>query len=184
MFVANLDGKFKIRNDKYKVVVWLSSNDSMKDESLQELTSYVTNGGTVIVPVGSLHAAAAASFSGISVNGNVRVGRAFRFVGDVSHTTEIFDFVDLDNVNDNEVVVHSIPEQSPVVVRRQVGKGYVYTCLVPWSENGSGDLSILSKELLERVIKQHQPVQIGTGINAGLFWTSSTMDTSSKKKVY
>ena len=93
--MANLDGKFKIRNDKYKVVIWLSSNDSMTDEVLHELRSYVTNGGTVIIPVGSLNAAAAASFSGISVNGNVRVGRAFRFVGDVSHTTEIFDFVDL-----------------------------------------------------------------------------------------
>ena len=77
VFVANMNGTFKIRNDKYKVVVWLSSNDSMKDEVLQELKSYVTNGGTVIVPVGSLNAAAAASFSGISVNGNVRgVGRA------------------------------------------------------------------------------------------------------------
>ena len=181
VFVANLDGKFKIRNDKYKVVIWLSSNDSMTDEVLHELRSYVTNGGTVIVPVGSLNAAAAASFSGISVNGNVRVGRAFRFVGDVSYTTEILDFVELDNYNDNEVVVHSIPEQSPVVVRRQVGKGYIYTCLVPWFENGSGDLSILSKELLERVMKQHQPVRIGTGINAGLFWTSSAMDTPNKK---
>ena len=100
----------------------------MTDEVLHELRSYVTNGGTVIIPVGSLNAAAAASFSGISVNGNVRVGRAFRFVGDVSYTTEILDFVELDNYNDNEVVVQSIPEQSPVVVRRQVGKGYIYTC--------------------------------------------------------
>ena len=181
VFVAKMGGKLKIPNDKYKIVIWLSSNDSMDDGVLNELTSYVTNGGTLIIPVGSLNAASAASFSGISVNGNVRVGRAFQFIGDSSHTTEVFDFVDLDDVNENEVVVHSIPEQSPVVVRRQVGKGHIYTCLVPWFENGSGDLSILSKELLDRLMKQHQPVQISTGINAGLFWTSSVMDTSSKK---
>ena len=50
-------------------------------------------------------------------------------------------------------------------------------CLIPAFENGSGDLSILSKELLERGYTTAPAARIGTGINAGLFWTPSTMDT-------
>lgn len=58
------------------------------------------------------------------------------------------------------VVARSVPEGHPLVVRRAVGRGVVFTCLVPWFEGGSSGLSRIATALLERVVQPVQPVAI------------------------
>ena len=180
-------------NTKYKVLIWLSGNGYINNETKNMLEDFARDGGIVIVPIGSLAIIDdISSFSGVSVSGIVRVGRAYQFLKDsnmVSTTTiddgvEMYNYADVEKVaSDSKIIVQSIPEKHPVVVKRNVGKGSIYTCLIPWFEVGSGGLSTISKELFKGIIKPFQPISIEEKLNAyGLYWTSSTAyDVESKK---
>ena len=95
------------------------------------LEDFARDGGIVIVPIGSLAIIDdISSFSGVSVSGIVRVGRAYQFLKDsnmVSTTTiddgvEMYNYADVEKVaSDSKIIVQSIPEKHPVVVKRNVG---------------------------------------------------------------
>ena len=193
VFVTGANKKINMINTKYKVLIWLSGNGYINNETKNMLEDFARDGGIVIVPIGSLAIIDdISSFSGVSVSGIVRVGRAYQFLKDsnmVSTTTiddgvEMYNYADVEKVaSDSKIIVQSIPEKHPVVVKRHVGKGSIYTCLIPWFEVGSGGLSTISKELFKGIIKPFQPISIEEKLNAyGLYWTSSTTyDVESKK---
>ena len=170
---------------KYKTIIWFSS-EMIEGKMLKVLESYIRSGGNLIIHVGSMQISDMEKISGISLTGNIHTARGFQFLtedlinnkGGIKYET--INIAEVANVQNAEVIAESVPSKLPIVIRKRLGHGAIYTSMVPFYEGGVS-LSTVCMELFDRLIALSQPVTIEEGIHS-LFWTSSTF--SSKNKEY
>ena len=177
------------KTDGYQVVIW--SNTSMTPEAASALRAYAERGGEVVVAIGAA-GPVEASLTGVVPNGEQRAVRAWRWLAAGSFGTETAT-VHADHfltatinrsasydVSEIDVMAVSEPDKYPLVVRNAVGRGHVYTCLIPWF--GSDQLAPPALSLLEHVLMPAQPLTIVEGVPA-LYWTTSTLLPQRKGRV-
>ena len=158
--------------ESYKIIIWLSSDGAINATVRGRLEAFAEDGGTVIVSAGSVGMNEAKTFSGVSFTGNFFTCRAWHFMNDPEAHVEMLNVAEVEDFYGSQVVVQSLPEKRPIVVKRALGKGAIYTSLVPWFLNGKG-LSSVATEVFDRVISPSQPIKIKEGLPC-LFWTSTT----------
>ena len=143
----------------YRIVVWMSSEGIVDKTSQSVLEDFAKRGGIVVIPVGSLNQTESTTFAGVSFTGSLQTGRAWQFVDDGKNVElEMYNYAVVDSLSGSRVVAQSFPEKHPVVVRRDVGLGAIYTCAIPFFETSKG-LSALAVELFDRLVSESQPVK-------------------------
>ena len=159
----------------YQALIW--ANSSTTDAARSALERYATGGGTVLTAVGSVGPADAA-LTGVSPSGEIRAVRAWRWAAEgaeASGDAELAHFL-IANANITatgvQVVAVSEPEGLPIIVRRALGSGWVYTCLAPFF--GADRLAPPALRLLDHVLAPLQAVSIVEGLPA-LYWTSTRL---------
>ena len=65
----------------------------------------------------------------------------------------------LNDVSNTELVAYTQTKE-PLIVRKALGRGQVYTCMMPWYEAGHTSLSKSTLFLLDTVIDSVQPVKV------------------------
>ena len=60
--------------------------------------------------------------------------------------------------SNTSVLAVSLPTHAPMVTKRVIGRGAIYTCAVPWFEGAGSELSAVALRLLDNVIVPLQPV--------------------------
>ena len=141
----------------YQVLVW--ANTSTSAAAREAMTAYAAQGGTVVAAVGAL-GPADASLTGVRPSGALRAVRAWKWSAGEAHSergsqdAELGHFLSAEvemtaPPASLEVLAVSVPEKLPLVVRHQIGRGYVYTCLVPWL--GADGLAPVALRLLDEV---------------------------------
>jgi len=160
---------------QYPILVW--ANDSMTQDAAHLLEMLVeTHGLSVVVAVGAV-GPSHVQLTGVSPTGEMRGARAWSeetctsgerstHFDDAYFTVPRIDETLSTNVS---IFYRTEPEGLPVVVKRVLGNGAVYTVLVPFY--GIRDLSPPSIALLDRLIRTKQAVRIRSGAPS-LFWTS------------
>ena len=171
-------------NLPYRVLVW--ANGSTTGKSRAAMMQHANAGGVVVVAVGSV-GPADASLTGVTPNGEVRAVRAWRWslngsAGENSNVER--GYFRVASIGDDlaggvEVVSVSEPEGRPLIVRRAVGLGWVYTCLVPYF--GADGLSAPALRLLDSLLIPIQPVSVIEGVPT-LYWTSTLVKADSALK--
>ena len=173
-----------LARDEHRVIIW--ANDSISSASRKSLQTFADAGGTVVVSIGSARPSDA-PLTGVTPTGEVRAVRSWEWsdpsdrsdsdsnVGPAPRAgTDHFltAVLESDMAAEVDVVARSQPEGVPVVVRRPVGAGHVYTCTIPWF--GARALATPVQQLLDRIIVPTQPVSITKGA-AALMWTSTLL---------
>lgn len=175
----------------YQVVVW--ANSSTSPEARDALIAFAERGGTVVLAVGTV-GPSDVSLTGATPSGELRAVRAWQWINvpkedrrTTHRSTRAAESVSVDhfltataNLTATstllETLAVSVPEQLPLVVRRRLGQGAVYTCLVPWL--GADKLSPPALRLLDSILTPLQPVAITEGLPA-LYWTSALLKKGS-----
>ena len=176
------------------VVVW--SNDTISAKAQAALFSHASAGGTVVVSIGAIDSgnnsggsgggsgggssSRTASLTGVVPTGEVRAVRAWKRAAVVDSIEGDSDDLVEDHFlsavvqgagrNTVQTVYMSVPEQLPVVVRRPLGKGQVYTCLSPFF--GATGLDSPVRQLLDDLLRPRQRLVVESGPPT-LYWTTS-----------
>ena len=171
-------------------IVWWSSHEKLNGSTVQALQDYANKGGVVVIPTGVMSDTvdAITSLTGVSVGGEVRAVRAWTISngkdgeeGEADVVREGHFLVAAVNQMDTDVSVvsSSIPGGNPIVVRKPVGNGWIYTCLSPFYGPGM-DKPV--RALLDMLLSERQHVVVESGPPT-LFWTTSRWDKGKARVV-
>lgn len=174
--------------DTYEVV-WWSSQKKLSPSTVDELQKHAEKGGIVVMPVGVRGDGVNVSTSlmGISVGGKVHAVRAWTTHGEEGEEgtpdnvqESHFLAAAVDRMDEDvRVVSLSVPEGHPVVVKKPVGKGWIYTCLSPFY---GAEMDHPVRALLEGLLRPMQYVTVEKGPPT-LFWTTSKWDNGEARVV-
>mgnify|MGYP006286497881 CR=1 FL=1 len=122
-----------------------------------KLRAYVESGGVLVVAAG-VAGPQHAGLCGADMTPELRTGRAWRWRGaDAVH--EAFRYVPAEPMEGAEVLAEA-PGGMPLAIAYPLGKGRVYTCLVPWYESGHTPLSGVALRLFDEAFGAVQPVTV------------------------
>lgn len=145
------------------------------DESLRlRLTHYVEQGGVLVWAAG-VASPDENDLTGVDIQPELRVGREWQWEKE-GFKQEAFRYCPAiwdKNTSPTVNVLAATRSGKPLIISHQIGKGKVYTCLVPWFEAGNKPLADIALRLLDHVIKPLQPVIID---GPPLAWASSRSD--------
>jgi hypothetical protein len=155
----------------YRALIW--ANSSMDTASRGALEDYAKGGGTVVVAAGAV-GPADGSLTGVSPSGELRAVRAWRWSTEAAESGYFLAAaLSLNSTMPGvEVLAVSVPEGLPLVVRRPLGRGVVFTVLVPYL--GADRLAPPALRLLDHVLVPLQSVSIVEGAPT-LYWTSTKL---------
>jgi hypothetical protein len=161
---------------QYSVLVFLAS--TMSATTAAAMHDFARNGGTVVVAVGTVLPDHATVLTGVDFSGIVLASRSWQYGTDspVHEPLLLAEATIVDDTN-TSVLARSLPTNAPLVAKRRLGHGTVYTCAVPFFEGGGRDLSQLALRLLDNVIGEKQPVVVN---GLPLEWTSTTRPDGGK----
>ena len=174
-------------HNRYSVVVWANSSTAAQAHSVLE--KFAARGGTVLVAVGST-GPGDVSLTGVAPRGEVRAVRAWRWLLPDTTTGVVEDRVErgyflVATIPTNktseagvQVVAVSEPEGLPIIVRRPVQSGWVYTCLIPFF--GAKQLESPALRLLDHLLVPLQSLSIVEGLPT-LYWTSTLITQEGTK---
>ena len=178
---------------RYRVVLWSSS---LTANALGSLSAFVARGGVLVIPAGAAATpeleASLSRLSGIRMISELRAIRAYQWLegavgeqpplstrpGAIVSEAMLAVAARVDDAQ-VEVLAASVPEGWPLVVRRRLGQGFIYSCTLPWFKGSHGDLSGLVKELTDRVMRPELPVSLTSGPPTIAF-TSSSVEGESR----
>jgi len=146
------------------------------DALRERLAKYVTDGGRLVWASG-VASPDEEMLVGASIQPELRVGRAWQWRKEEPEQ-EAFRYCPaiLDETNGLSVeVLAKTRSGEPLVLAHCIGKGMVYTCLLPWFEAGNTPMATLGLRLLDEVIKPLQPVLVE---GPPVAWASSHSDTA------
>ena len=176
---------------RYKIGLWASS---LNAEAIEGLRAFAESGGHAIVPAGAGASpevqASWSLLSGVTESPQLHSVRTYRWLeasvssddGDASLLSEkvasepmLALAAEIADHDDVEVLVESAPENAPLLTRRRVGRGAIYTCMLPWFKGGHGELSGIIQELGDRLITNLDgpPVSIENGLPTIAFTSSA-----------
>lgn len=167
---------------RYSVVVILG--EVVSTTVADTLEQYAHSGGTVIISAGTAVPEHAVLLTGVNFTGELLASRAWSFTNDEESQPAVHEPLlvaagTVLNDSNTSVLAASLPGQHPMVTRKYIGHGAVYTCLVPWFEGAGRELSGLALGLLDRIITPLQPVTIAEN-GLPLEWTSTTRTDGTK----
>lgn len=165
---------------RYPIVVLLG--DQLVSEEMTEiLQNFAKLGGIVVIAAGTALPSHASLLTGLNMTGETLASRAWQWVADDAavpvHEALLVAASTVVHNSNTSVLAVSLPMRHPMVTRRYIGEGAVYTCAVPWFEGAGRDLSELALRLLDSIILPLQPVTID---GLPLEWTSTTRTDDSK----
>ncbi len=141
---------------QYPVLVLLG-RVGLDDALLERLDDYVQSGGVLVCAAG-VAGPEHGALCGIEMTPELRTGRAWQWKEeDAVH--EAFRYVPAVPADETEVLAEA-PAGAPLAVVRSLGRGRVYTCLVPWYESGHKPLSGVALRLFDEVFGAVQPVTV------------------------
>ena len=136
----------------------------------ERLSGYVRAGGMLICPAGVL-GPGDGEWCGLDVAAELQVGRGWAW-RDESSVHEPFRYLPARVRADNLVeVLARTSGNVPVIARRPLGRGFIYSCLLPWYESERGPLSGLALRMFDEVFGSVQPVKID---GAPVEWLSTS----------
>lgn len=139
----------------YKVLI-LADQIKLTSEIKQKLAAFAAAGGQVVMAVG-VAAPDDRDLTGVAFRPEYRVGRAWRW-GKQPFVHEAYHYVPAE-ASEGKVLATSDTGE-PLAVRKDHGKGAVYTCLIPWYEGGHSDIAGAAQQLFDEVIGSVQPVRV------------------------
>jgi hypothetical protein len=128
------------------------------DASLRDrLRDYAEAGGTVVMAAGVARPEDG-DLCGVRIEPELRAGRAWQWEdGPFEH--EAFRYCPAEAGPDVDVLART-PGGDPLVARHSLGRGAVWTCLVPWFEAEGRACAGLARRLFDEVIGAVQPVSV------------------------
>ena len=136
------------------------------------ITEHVRNGGALVFPAG-VFGPGDGDWTGLAVQGELQVGRAWSWQNE-SSVHEPFRFLPAEAPPDSRVAILARTSgNAPLIARRPLGRGFVYSCLLPWYASEQGPLSGLALRMFDDVIGALQPVKV-EGAPVEWLSTSST----------
>lgn len=180
VLVADDNERWATAGGGYRALIW--ANSSMNNQARVALERYASAGGTVVVAVGNV-GPADAQLTGVSPSGEMRAVRAWQWRNSAKGDIEVAHFLAAAaNITATgvQVVATSAPEGLPIIVRKAIGSGCIYTCLVPFF--GADVLVPPAVRLLDHVIAPLQAVTIVDGIPA-LYWSSTLLEDGASRVV-
>ena len=127
----------------------------------QGLTEYVRAGGALVWAAG-VATPEENELVGATIQPELRVGRDWQW-RDATPVHEAFRYcpvsIEVESAANVEILARTRSD-APLVLAHRMGKGNVYTCLIPWFEAGHTPLSRLALRLLDAVITPIQPVTL------------------------
>jgi hypothetical protein len=176
--------------DEYKIL-WWSSQKPLGGLAVRALRNHAEKGGIVVLPIGvtSEDLDLTTNLTGVRASGAVRAVRAWKInSGEQDHAAaeivheDHFLIASVESMDqDVSVVASSIPEVNPIVIKKPIGKGWIYTCLSPFYGASHG-MDKPVQTLLENLLRPIQHVVIEQGPQT-LFWTTSRWDEGSARVV-
>ncbi len=142
---------------KYKVLILLGQI-RLTEALKADLKAYVNQGGQLVCAAGVI-GPDDSDLTGLELIGEIRVGRQWQW-GDQAKTTAHFIYVPSQIQHEDSASILAQVDNYPVVVQNTIGKGRVYTCLVPWFEGENCRLAGAALRLMDEVIKPVQPVVV------------------------
>ncbi|HDP35506.1 MAG TPA: hypothetical protein ENN29_10405 [Candidatus Hydrogenedentes bacterium] len=144
----------------YKVLIILG-RVLMTDSLRERLLRYVEHGGSMIWAAG-VASPVEDRLVGALIQPELRAGREWQWRNE-DFQREAFRYcpVVLNQAGqDGLEMVAKTRSGQPLVLSHRIGRGIVYTCLVPWFEAGHTPLSRLALRLFDEVIRPLQPVVV------------------------
>ncbi len=155
--------------DDYPVLITLGQVP-MDDALRARLIAYVEQGGTLVIAAG-VAGPDDSALTGAKIAPELRVGRAWTWASE-SPVHDVFRYLRA-TLGENTGAIAQTPHGDPLIVRHTLGKGTVYTSLIPWFEGGNQPLSGVTLRLLDNVITTVQPVEVS---GLPVEWLSTTSD--------
>jgi len=142
----------------YSVLVLLGGIQ-MTQVLRSQCQTFAEQGGSLICCAGIV-GPKDASWLGVHLEPELRVGRMWQWQKE-PWIHEAFRYVPASlSLQSQAQILAATHAGDPLVVRRSIGNGAVYTCLVPWYEAGHTALSQVGLRLFDEVIRSVQPVSI------------------------
>ncbi len=144
----------------YRAVVLLGQVQ-LTEELKRKLLDYVNSGGVIVTAAGVV-GPGDMDVSGVEIRPELRVGRSWQWEEeDPVHEAFRYCPVQWPPADAGSLETLAVAANgAPLVVRRVVGVGSVYTCLLPWFEAGHANLASLALRLLDAVLRPLQPVVV------------------------
>jgi len=141
----------------YKVLILLGQIKP-DDDLKRRLTSYARQGGIVVCAAGGI-GPEDRQFTGLHIQPEFRVSRAWNWQN--QHTVaESFHYLPAEPVDTSTIILAQTSTGRPLVIRHQLGKGFVYTCTVPWYEGPLGQFAGPALRMIDNIIRPIQPVVV------------------------
>ncbi len=144
----------------YKVIVLLGQV-KLEPVLREALTTYARAGGSIIIPAG-VAGPGDEDLCGVSIQPELRVGRSWQWEN-APAVHEVFRYCPShipETTAPMTTTLATTPDGHPLAIRHALGKGVVYTCLLPWFEAGNTPIAQVAIRLLDEVVKPLQPVHV------------------------
>lgn len=143
---------------QYKAIILLG-HLSLTDHLIRGLRDHVEGGGILVCAAGVV-GPGQSELTGLQVVPELRVGRSWRWsTGEGTH--EPYRYLPSRDVDGQEVEAFArTASGEPLVVRRRLGRGCVWTCLVPWFEGGDSGICGPARRMWDTILAELSPVQV------------------------
>ena len=161
---------------RYSVLVWSGDATSLS-LAADALEAFAHRGGVVVLPVGAVTPGATAALAGAELTPALRAVRAYSWHDSAAAAPPLIAEPALAVVatalEGAYAVATSVPEGLPVLIRRPLGAGAIYTCTLPWFLGRHGELSGLVRSLVDQLALERAPVALHSGPPTLAFASSS-----------
>ncbi len=141
---------------EYKVIT-LAGAVKVKGQLKKRLSQYVKAGGKLVLAAGMV-GPESEDLTGVKLSGQIIAGTGWQWANSQVNN-EAFSYMPAELTGREVKVLAAERSGSPLAVYHRLGKGEVYTCLVPWYEaNSVKKLAGPAEQLFDTVIGQVQPV--------------------------
>ncbi|MBN2569798.1 MAG: hypothetical protein JXB42_10260 [Deltaproteobacteria bacterium] len=140
---------------RYKLLILLGQI-KLTDDLKQRLSIYAHNGGMVVCPAGVI-GPEDKQLTGLEMQPEFRVARAWSWRNQPT-VAESFHYLPVEPVDSSTLILAKTATGRPLITQNQLGKGYIYTCTVPWYEGPLGQFVGTALRMMNNIIGPIQPV--------------------------
>jgi hypothetical protein len=168
----------------FGVVVWASP---LTVDALAAAGAFVAGGGALVVPAGAAStpelSASLSSLGGLRLTSELHAVRAYEWLEGADRAPVVAEPMLAVGASVAagaavDVLAASAPDGRPLIARRQLGRGAMYTVALPWFKGRHGDLAGIVQQLLDRLMRAAQPVAIESGLPTLAFTSSAVRGAS------
>ena len=125
----------------------------------ETLSNYADQGGTLVWSAGVV-GPEDGELTGVKIHPEFRVGRAWQWQAQ-SPMHEVYHYLPAQVFPESTIqVIASTSGGDPLIVKKTVGEGAIYTCTIPWFEGANQPLAGTVKQMMDYIIDPIQPVKV------------------------